>query len=214
MTEFQRLAAFIFCLGFIGAPQSGGAGAQSEGFITDGDSYAVFAAALSITSDRVGRTAERVTLLQETRPVTTCPTEKAVPPEWRSVVRNHKTNNVRIRTLRQGVDLGRPYSLISMAELRSLMRSAGYDLSRFSGQQSPGAEVFRGLPGGRLVALSAVGFDAQKTRAMVTLQYDCFPRAENQAPSESCHSFHQLMFEKHDAKWIAARGVATCSGVA
>jgi hypothetical protein len=155
-----------------------------------------------------------VTLLQETRAVTTCPEEKAVPPEWRQVVANHKKENAGIRALRPNAELGRPYSLVSIADLRSLMRGAGYDLSKFSGQQSPGAQVFRGFPGGRLVAFSAVGFDEEKTRGMVTVQYDCFPTAENQPPYRYCHEYRQLMLEKHEGRWIAARGVGTCAGIA
>ena len=100
-----------------------------------------------------------------------------------------------------------------MADLRSLMRTAGYDLSTFSGQQSPGADVFRRFPGGKLIAFSAVGFDEQKIRAVLTVQYDCFPTAENQPPYRYCHEFQQVMLEKHEGKWIAARGLATCGGV-
>ncbi len=126
---------------------------------------------------------------------------------------NHKKENAGIRALRPDAELGRPYSLVSIADLRSLMRSAGYDLSKFSGQQSPGGQVFRGFPGGRFIAFSAVGFDEQKTRAMVTVQYDCFPAAENQPPYRVCHEFRQVMLEKHEGKWIAARGLGTCGGI-
>jgi hypothetical protein len=209
-----RLAAFLLCIGFIVAHQPRSTRAQSDDVIADAESYAVFAAALAIGTTDTSRPADRVALLQETRAVTTCPEEKAVPPEWRRVVANHKKENARIRTLRPNAELGRPYSLVSIADLRSLMRGAGYDLSKFSGQQSPGAQVFRGFPGGRLVAFSAVGFDEQKTRAMVTVQYDCFPTAENQPSYRHCHEYRQLMFEKHEGKWIAAREVGTCAGIA
>lgn len=205
----RRLAAFSLCFWVIAVQQPSSTRAQSDEVIADPESYAVFAAALAIS-----RPADRVTLLQETRAVTTCPEEKAVPPEWRQVVANHKKENAGIRALRPNAELGRPYSLVSIADLRSLMRGAGYDLSKFSGQQSPGAQVFRGFPGGRLVAFSAVGFDEQKTRAMVTVQYDCFPTAENQPPYRYCHEYRQLMLEKHEGKWIAARGVGTCAGIA
>ena len=48
-----------------------------------------------------------------------------------------------------------PYTLLTWAELTRMMRDAGYDLSKFSGRQSPGVEGFSRLQGGRLVALSA-----------------------------------------------------------
>ena len=170
----RRLAAFILCFVFIAVDQPG-TGAQSDNVIADPESYAVFAAALAIRGAENGRGVDRVAVLQETRAVTTCPEEKAIPPEWRQVVANHQKENAGVRVLRPNAELGRPYSLVSIADLRSLMRRAGYDLSRFSGQQSPGAQVFRGFPGGRLVAFSAVGFDEQKTRAMVTVQDRLFP---------------------------------------
>ena len=210
----RRLAALFLCFGFIAVHQPGSAGAQSDDIVADPESYAVFAAALAIRMAENDRPPEQIALLQETRPVMTCPDEKAVPPEWRSVVANHKKENASIRTLRPDADLGRPYSIVRIADLRSLMRNAGYDLSKFSGQQSPGAQVFRGFPGGRLVAFSAVGFDEQKTRAMVTVQYDCFPTAENQPPYQYCHEYQQLMLEKHEGKWVAARSVGTCAGIA
>lgn len=210
----RRLAAFFLCFGFIAVPQPGSTRAQSDDVIADPESYAVFAAALAIGKAENGRPADRVALLQETRAVTTCPDEKDVPPEWRPVLANHKKENAGIRALRPDADLGRPYSLVSIADLRSLMRKAGYDLSKSSGEMSPGAQVFSGFPGGRLVAFSAVGFDQQKTRAMVTVQYNCFPTAENQPPYRYCHEFRQLMLEKHEGKWVRSRSVVTCFGIA
>jgi hypothetical protein len=209
----RRLAAFLLCFAFIVVRQPG-QGAQSDDLIADAESYAVFAAALTVRGANNDRAGDRVTVLQETRPVTTCPDEQPVPPEWRPVVANHKKENAGTRTLRPDADLGRPYSIVSIADLRTLMRNAGYDLSKHSGQQSPGAQVFRSFPGGRLVAFSAVGFDEQKTRAMVTVQYNCFPTAENQPPSQYCHQFQQLTFEKLEGKWVAARSGGSCGGIA
>jgi hypothetical protein len=37
------------------------------------------------------------------------------------------------------------------------------------------------------MALSAVGFDAAKTRAMVTVQYNCFPSMEPGVNTQLCH---------------------------
>lgn len=208
-----RLAAIFLCFGFVVVHHASRTHAQSAEVITDPESYAVFAAALVIRSEN-GRPLDRVTLLEDTRPVTTCPDEAAVPAEWRPVVENHRKENTNIRTLRPDADLGRPYSLVSIADLRSLMRRAGYDLSKFSGEQSPGRQVFRSFPGGRLIAFSAVGFDESKTRAMVTVQYDCFPTAENQPPERFCHEFRQVMLEKVDGKWVEARSGVSCAGMA
>ena len=86
---------------------------------------------------------------------------------------SYRRENARVRIIRDGFDLGLPYSIITMAQLRQLMRDAGY--SKPSGSNAPGADVFARFPGGRLVAVSAVGFNAQKSRAMVAVQFDCFP---------------------------------------
>jgi hypothetical protein len=211
--EIRERSRCLHCYSLIAIQHPGSAQPQAGDVIADPESYAVFAATLSINLRREREPVNRVTLLQETRPVTTCSDEKAVPAEWRSVVANHKKENVRVRTLRPDADIGRPYSLVSMAELRSLMR-AGYDLAKFSGQQSPGTEVFRNFPGGRLIAFSAVGFDERTTRAVVTIQYDCCPAAKNQPPARYCHEFQQQMLEKHEGKWVPASNVGICGGIA
>jgi hypothetical protein len=115
------LAAFFLCFGFIVVHHPGSTRAQSGEVIADHESYAVFAAALAIRTGGSGRSSDRVALLEETRAVTTCPDEKAVPPEWRAVLANHKKENASIRALRPNADLGRSYSLVSIADLRSLM---------------------------------------------------------------------------------------------
>jgi hypothetical protein len=209
--HLRRFVAFCLCFGFVAVHHPAPTGAQSDDVIVDVESYAVFAAALATSGLEA---VDRVAVLQETRAITTCPAEEAVPPEWQPVVTSHKKENAVVRTLRSGADLGRPYSIVSIGDLRSRMRAAGYDLSTFSGQQSPGAKIFRSLPGGRLVAFSAVGFDERKTRAMVTVLFDCFPTAENQPPYQSCREYQQLMLEKQKGKWVAVRSAGSCGGIA
>ena len=94
----RRLAAFFLCFGLIAVHQPGSTRAQSDDVIADPESYAVFAAAFTIGIADSGRPADRVALLGETRAVTTCPDEKAVPPEWRPVVASHTKENASIRT--------------------------------------------------------------------------------------------------------------------
>jgi hypothetical protein len=77
----------------------------------------------------------------------------------------------------------------------------------------PGAEVFSGLKGGRLVALSAVGFDAAKTRAMVTVQYNCFPSMEPGVNNQLCHQGSQVMLEKQAGGWVPSK-VGGCGWIA
>jgi hypothetical protein len=103
------------------------------------------------------------------------PAEEQLRPEWREVAVSYTRENARLRKLRSDADLGVPYWLVSDTDLRSLMRQAGIDLLVL-GANAPGREVFATFPGGRLIAFSAVGFNQQRTRATVALQFDCFRR--------------------------------------
>jgi len=118
-----------------------------------------------------------------------------------------------VRLIQQGFELGLPYSVVTLAELRTLMQEAGYDLTKFSGQQSPGAEVFARFPGGRLVAFSAVGFNATKSRAMLTVHFDCFPSLQAGAENSPCHEYSQVMMEKQEGRWVRVP-VGGCGGIA
>jgi hypothetical protein len=73
--------------------------------------------------------------------------------------------------------------------------------------------VFSRLKGGRLVALSAVGFDATKTRAMVTVQYNCFPSMEPGVNTQLCHQGNQVMLEKQVDRWVPSK-VGACGWIA
>jgi hypothetical protein len=61
---------------------------------------------------------------------------------------------------------------------------------------APGADVFARFPGGRLIALSAVGFNTEKTRAMVAIQADCFPSWTSE--HAVCQRGRHVALEKKD----------------
>lgn len=86
------------------------------------------------------------------------------------------------------------------------MERAGYDFSNLRISNHTGHEVFARFPGGTLFTVSAVGFNPDKTRAMVLLQRDCFPSSDSQLPNQSCHEGSQLLVEKQDGRWVRARG--------
>ncbi len=141
-------------------------GAQPGDLITDRESYAVFAAALSVEAGARGYDGA-VVVLQQTRAVTTCPSEKSAPPAWRAVIANHRQKNARARTLRPYANMGRPYdtlvslSRIACADEKGRIRPVDAQGRAIAGQP--------GVPGdfldGRLVAFSAVGFDEGRKRA-------------------------------------------------
>jgi hypothetical protein len=180
--------------------------AQTE-VIDDPEAYAVYAAVLPIRFGSGDTPLFSVTLLQETRAVADCPREEDIQPQWRLVVESYRKENSRVRILQPGFELGVPYDLITVEALRTLMRGAGYDFSKLPISNSVGSEVFRRFPGGRLFTVSAVGFDSEKTRAMVTLQRDCFPSLSISTQNQHCHTGRQLLLEKQDGRWVQAKGV-------
>jgi hypothetical protein len=188
--------------------------AQDLDVVEDVEAYAVYKAVLPIKFSSGDRELTHITLLQETRAGSMeCPRDENIQPEWRSVVENYRSVNARVRRIQAGRDLGVPYTLLTWAELTKMMRDAGYDLSKFSGRQSPGAEVFSRLKGARLVALSAVGFDPAKTRAMVTVQYNCFPSMQPGVNTQLCHQGNQVMLEKQADRWVPSK-VGGCGWIA
>ena len=110
-----------------------------------------------------------------------------------------------MRVIQSRFSLGVPYSIVTVAELRKLMRHAGYS------KQSPqsngtGLDVLARFPGGRLVALSAVGFNAERTRAVVAMQYNCLPSWEPGTPSARvCYEGQHFALEKRGGHWNIVR---------
>ena len=180
---------------------------QTSEVINDSEVYAVYAAAVRTKFAEGDKPV--LTLLQETRAGADCLTQerdKRLPPDWRSVVESYRRENARVRTIRGGFDLGVPYSIVTVAEVRKLMADAGYS-KRSPRSNAPGANVFARFPGGRLVALSAVGLNAEKTRAMVAIQADCFPSWTPGTEHARCQEGRHVALEKKDGRWTIVQGV-------
>jgi hypothetical protein len=130
--------------------------AQEVEVVEHVETHAVYRAVLPIKFSSGDKELTHITLPQETRAGSIdCQRNENIQPEWRSVVENYRTVNARVRRIQAGRELGVPHTLLTWEALTRMMRDAGYDLSKFSGRQSPGAEKFSRLQGGRLVALSA-----------------------------------------------------------
>jgi hypothetical protein len=183
----------------VSAPPTLTVRAQTDEIINDSDAHAVYA---SVVQMGAGKPLTVVALLQETRAGMDCLREegdKKLQPEWRSVVESFWRENARVRIIREGFDLGVPYSIVTVTQLRKLMRDAGYS-KQSPITNAPGADVFARFPGGRLVALSAVGFNAEKTRAIVAMQFDCFPSWTGKEHA-ACHEGRHIAVEKKDGRW-------------
>jgi hypothetical protein len=185
--------------------------AQLGVVINDLEAYAVYAAVVPVGFASRDKPLTNITLLNETRGYIPCPLDEAIQPLWRSVVESYQKENNRARVIQPGFDLGVSYSLITSAELRELVQQS--HLSTFPGRQSPGTQVFAGLPGGRLVVVSAVGFNEEKTRAMVSVRYDCTSSLEPGKADADCYQGYQLMLEKREGRWVPAHGQRQCTWV-
>lgn len=180
---------------------SGRVGAQASNSIEDPDAYAVYASVLSEPSLR--RTdAAGFMLFEETKPHMDClprVAEREVGPEWAPVVANYREENARPRRLLPGFDVGVMYRLISRSELdQRLAEHPGV------GRSNDGL-VYAQFPGGKLLFLSAVGFDKTKTRALVTVQYTC---------GFDCSGGSHLLRVKEGPRWVQPAGdVPTCTWI-
>jgi hypothetical protein len=207
------LALFTFSANFSGAGR-----AQAGEIITDPEAYAVYAAVIQERLRTENKPVNELALLEETRAGTDCvgpDRVKRVPPEWRPVVETFRKQGSRVRIIGRGFNLGVPYSIVTVDQLRKLMRDAGYS------KQSPhsngfGSDVFARLPGGRLVAFSAVAFNAAKTHAMVAMQNNCVPSWEPGTRSaDVCHDGEHTALEKKGGRWNIVRDVSVgCHWVA
>jgi hypothetical protein len=130
---------------------AGQTGSVAADTVSDPDTYAIYAVVLPSRGDPPGAT---VSLSQETHGGSSCVLEgdepHNIPPEWRPALRNYMSANATQRLIAPGRDLGVPYSLVLAAELKKRMEGAGEDLSKWHGQNAPGADVFARFPGGRL----------------------------------------------------------------
>ena len=194
----------------VAAMPSGTARSQTSEIISDPEADGVYASVVSTRFSTGDKPLTELALLQETRAGVDCvgqEKDKKLQPEWRPVVESYRKENARVRIIQSGFNLGVPYSIVTVAQLRKLMRDAGYS------KQSPrsnglGSDVFARFPSGRLVALSAVGFNAERTRAMVAVQFDCFPSWEPGTQSAAvCHAGRHVALEKKGGRWNIVHNV-------
>jgi hypothetical protein len=139
--------------------------AQTNDTITDPDAYAVYASTLagsSFISDNNRTPLTRIAILEETRTFTQCLSR--VSSDWAEVVEQFKIENARVRKLLPGFGLGLPYHLISAAYLKQLQaQSYRYVERETAGRRPNYPRPFARFPGGKLLLLSAVGFNMDKT---------------------------------------------------
>jgi hypothetical protein len=179
--------------------------------IDDSEAYAVYSMALPIPFSSPEKAIDHFAILQETRSVTACPSAERLPQEWRPVLDSYTKENARVRTVLPGFNLGLPYFLVSLAETKRLLVQAGNDGKTLRGGWS---EAYAQFPNGRLLAVSAVGFDESRSRAMVVVQYNCGLSQAYQPFGNDCHGGHTLLLEKKEGRWALAKGLDSCLWIA
>jgi len=132
--------------------------------ITDADAYSVYAAVIPQTWAQVST--GKLLLQQETEGMeswwSNClPSITNAGPEWDAVAVAFRQENVRVRVLDRLLPIDTPYRLVPRAEIRA-------DDARLA-RMYPGP--MRDRPGSmKYAAVSAVGFNAGKTKAIVSVR--------------------------------------------
>ena len=178
------------------------------GEIDDPDAYAVYASVLPVAFDSGDTNRTRAAIRETTQAHMYCLTDgRKIPAGWAEVVENFKKENASSKRLRSDFTLGVSYTLVSDAEITAAVTS---DREQFA-KANPGREfyeqqTYRRFPNQKLYSLSAVGFNAAKTRAFVSVQYSC---------GFDCAGGHYFWREKVNGSWVQPKDIGVfCSWVA
>ena len=179
--------------------------AQAGDVIDDPEVYAIYASVLPARFSSGDMDLTRIALLDETRAKMECLPE--LGPDWEIVLENYKKENARGRRFVPGFDVGLPYTLVSSTEVDSLIAES-LDKIRRRMKEPDGplaSRPFDRFPNGKVLSFSAVGFDAAKTRAVVTVQYRC---------GFDCSGGWHVLREKNGGRWGPPAGNApTCTWI-
>ena len=157
--------------------------------------YAVYAAVLTTGWPKPDLPRTDIALQDKTMAHALCDGwQPSLAPEWQPALRDYATRNAEPRRLRQGSDLGVPYTLVTSEKYEDLIMIAAGDADK----------VYADFRGGVNLALSAVGFDSAKTHAMATLQYSC--------SDSGCAHGRVFLLERQNGRWAAATtGIPDCA---
>ncbi len=137
--------------------------------LDDPEAYKVYAALLP--GEWTVRSAHAKTLVfqQETMTNPTCmPSGKPLETDWLPVLKDFTSANAAPKLLRAGFDVGVPYVVVPSADIQTTFQSP--TASRTGGWDG----FYQKYPeSGGYMAVSAVGFDASKQRAIVYMEHSC-----------------------------------------
>src|SRR5207249_7246260 len=135
--------------------------------LTDPDAYAVYAALIRSSSPVTAAHAKRLVIQETTATYPRCfPSEEALKASpWKEVVEDYKRQNATTLTLTAAFPLDLPYDLAREPDILELFRDRNTDGWKLFYAAHPDS-------GGYFV-MSAVGFDGEKTRALVYFANFC-----------------------------------------
>ena len=162
--------------------------------ITDPEAYKIYASLLPQIGRDIG--AKTLVLQRETETYPRCmPSGGPLETEWRSVIDNYQRENSAVRFVLPEQPLQIQYAVIPSARIQASFND---------GVARGWEEFYRQYPdSGGSVQVSAVGFNALKTRALVYIGYHCGGR---------CGAGSHHLLEKIDGTWreVALAGVTQC----
>jgi len=164
----RRLAIALLacCATIVGRAQDG-----PPAPIDDPDAYAVYASLLPNEWTVTAAHAKRLVFLRETDAYSRCmPKGPSLETDWKTTVDAYRAANASVRFVREGFPLGLPYVVATKAEIDA----AFHDDSVKPGLGLGWDGFYKRYPdSGGFLVVSAVGFNAEKTRAMAYIGHSC-----------------------------------------
>jgi hypothetical protein len=160
--------------------------------ITDAEVYAIYSAHLARVQPE-GRVPPAPLIIQAETEYWDSPgcIREPIKSEWQEVVTDYRRTNAKVSTIQGRLRLNMPYEFVSKEALLATL-----------GSQGNWPEFHRLHPGsGGFMSLSAIGFNADKTRAMLYSSHGC---------GGMCGSGGFFLFEKVNGRWMGTEPMKTC----
>jgi len=167
---------------------------QGLDFITDSEANAIYAVVVPEMWASTSRPKDLIMLRQETEDVSAMGVSACgswLPrkdPEWVEIWKNFLQENARRKVLPLALPISQPYRLITLAEIEQINARLGLQVPGDQPDDPP------------YVAVSAIGFNSDKTKAIV------YVRVRNRGRWSG--------MERRDGKWITAPDSSICSWIA
>jgi hypothetical protein len=169
--------------------------------IDDSEAYAVYASLLPREWVVTAAHAKRLVFQREADAYLRCmPRGPSLETDWKTTVDSYRAANAGVRYVREGFPLLLPYVVVSRADIEAAFRDDSITTARGFGWDG----FYQHYPdSGGYLMVSAVGFNAEKTRAMVYIGHSC---------GSLCGGGTHHLLEKADGAWqeVRPRDVQFC----